>query len=255
MSEINAAIGGTGSDLGVFRLGHDVLQHEPDLVFVEFAVNDGGAPPERIWQAMEGIVRQTWAADSANRHLLRLHLPRRLREGPRRGPLPSGGLGHGDARRALWHPVDQRGPARGSSWKREGKLIFKSDEPAPEGVVRFSKDGVHPLDEGHQIYTDVIADAVVTMQKTLEADRPRDEARQPFVDDHWQAAKMVPIARGDALSGDWQRLPEDDPLAMRASADAWGHSGRRATGQQDHVLASAARRQSSTTCSAPTAGR
>ncbi|MHB8902292.1 MAG: SGNH/GDSL hydrolase family protein, partial [Thermoguttaceae bacterium] len=63
VSEINAAIGGTGSDLGVFRLGHDVLQHKPDLVFVEFAVNDGGASPERIWQTMEGIVRQIWTAD------------------------------------------------------------------------------------------------------------------------------------------------------------------------------------------------
>lgn len=61
--EINAAIGGTGSDLGVFRLEHDVLRHKPHLLFVEFAVNDGGAPPERIWRAMEGIVRQTWAAD------------------------------------------------------------------------------------------------------------------------------------------------------------------------------------------------
>src|SRR3954464_7636737 len=36
--EINAAIGGTGSDLGVFRFRQDVLDHDPDLVFVEFAV-------------------------------------------------------------------------------------------------------------------------------------------------------------------------------------------------------------------------
>ena len=64
VSEINAAIGGTGSDLGVFRLGHDVLRHKPDLLFIEFAVNDG-APHHRIHQAVEGIVRQTYAADSA----------------------------------------------------------------------------------------------------------------------------------------------------------------------------------------------
>ena len=59
LSEINAAIGGTGSDLGVFRLKQDVLDGKPDLLFVEFAVNDGGAPVHRIHQAMEGIVRQT----------------------------------------------------------------------------------------------------------------------------------------------------------------------------------------------------
>src|SRR5256885_1588445 len=43
--EINAAIGGTGSDLGVFRLQHDVLEQKPDVLFIEFAVNDDGAPP------------------------------------------------------------------------------------------------------------------------------------------------------------------------------------------------------------------
>ena len=60
--EINAAIGGTGSDLGVFRLEQDVLSARPDLLFVEFAVNDGGAAPEQIHRCMEGIVRQTWKA-------------------------------------------------------------------------------------------------------------------------------------------------------------------------------------------------
>ncbi|MEO6788826.1 MAG: SGNH/GDSL hydrolase family protein, partial [Chthoniobacteraceae bacterium] len=61
-SEINAAIGGTGSDLGVFRLRQDVLGKKPDLMFVEFATNDGGASPEQIFRCMEGIVRQTWRA-------------------------------------------------------------------------------------------------------------------------------------------------------------------------------------------------
>jgi len=48
VDEIHAAIGGTGSDLGVFRLQNDALQHKPDLLFIEFAVNDGGAVPEQI---------------------------------------------------------------------------------------------------------------------------------------------------------------------------------------------------------------
>src|SRR5436309_2048881 len=36
----DAAIGGTGSQLGVFRLERDVLRHEPDLVFLDFSAND-----------------------------------------------------------------------------------------------------------------------------------------------------------------------------------------------------------------------
>lgn len=37
---INAGIGGTDSYLGVHRLEQDVLKYEPDLVLVEFSVND-----------------------------------------------------------------------------------------------------------------------------------------------------------------------------------------------------------------------
>ena len=38
---IDAAIGGTGSELGLFRIERDVLRYKPDLVFVDCTVNDG----------------------------------------------------------------------------------------------------------------------------------------------------------------------------------------------------------------------
>ena len=41
----DAAIGGTGSLLGVFRLERDVLAHRPDLVFLDFLCNDGTDEP------------------------------------------------------------------------------------------------------------------------------------------------------------------------------------------------------------------
>ncbi|MAX27659.1 MAG: GDSL family lipase [Phycisphaeraceae bacterium] len=37
----DAAIGGTGSNLGIFRLERDVFAKNPDLVFVDFTINDG----------------------------------------------------------------------------------------------------------------------------------------------------------------------------------------------------------------------
>lgn len=38
--EINASIGGSGSDYGAFRIDTDVLSFNPDLVFIEFCTND-----------------------------------------------------------------------------------------------------------------------------------------------------------------------------------------------------------------------
>jgi lysophospholipase L1-like esterase len=71
--EIHAAIGGTGSDLGVFRLGRDVLAHKPDLLFVEFATNDGGQPPEQIWAQYGGHRAADVAAGSGHGHHLHVH--------------------------------------------------------------------------------------------------------------------------------------------------------------------------------------
>ncbi|MBP1542971.1 MAG: hypothetical protein J6A16_02645, partial [Oscillospiraceae bacterium] len=52
---VNAGISGTPSVLGNVRLERDVLAYDPDIVFVEFAVNDGG---EAIYKnAYESLVR------------------------------------------------------------------------------------------------------------------------------------------------------------------------------------------------------
>ena len=55
----DAAIGGTGSTLGVFRLDRDVLAHDPDLVFLDFSCNDPGGP-EALAQSCcyESILRR-----------------------------------------------------------------------------------------------------------------------------------------------------------------------------------------------------
>ena len=39
-TEVNAAIGGTGSVFGACRVYQDVISYKPDLIFIEFAVND-----------------------------------------------------------------------------------------------------------------------------------------------------------------------------------------------------------------------
>ena len=51
----NAGVGGTGSDYGWTRLKKDVISNGPDLVFVEFTVND--ANNKQTTRYMESIVR------------------------------------------------------------------------------------------------------------------------------------------------------------------------------------------------------
>ena len=55
----DAAIGGTGSQLGVFRLERDVLRRKPDLVFLDFSANDDiySDNPETL-ASYEALVRR-----------------------------------------------------------------------------------------------------------------------------------------------------------------------------------------------------
>lgn len=58
---VNAGISGTPSLLGNLRLERDVLAYDPDIVFVEFAVNDG--QEEEYKDAYESLVRTLLTQD------------------------------------------------------------------------------------------------------------------------------------------------------------------------------------------------
>lgn len=60
---INAGIGGTDSYLGVHRVQKEVLDYEPDLVLVEFSVNDGDTPSYK--KSYDNLVRKILKSDSS----------------------------------------------------------------------------------------------------------------------------------------------------------------------------------------------
>ena len=60
---VNAGLSGTPSKLGILRLQRDVLQYEPDICFIEFAVNDG--TDAQYQNAYESIIRDLCKNDVA----------------------------------------------------------------------------------------------------------------------------------------------------------------------------------------------
>ena len=63
MTVVNAGVGATESDYGTLRVSRDVLAHNPDLVLVEYAVNDRDAGT-KYNDTYEGLVRQLLDAPS-----------------------------------------------------------------------------------------------------------------------------------------------------------------------------------------------
>lgn len=62
---VNAGIGATGSYIGIHRADRDVLSHDPDLVFIDFTVNDTGDRMTINKATYEGLIRKLWNHDTA----------------------------------------------------------------------------------------------------------------------------------------------------------------------------------------------
>lgn len=222
--EVQAAIGGTDSGLGVFRLGRDVLRHRPDLIFVEFAENDADLSPEAIWSNFDGIVRQVWKTDPTIDIVFVYTVDERMMkeygEGlcPRSASsmeriadhygIPSVGFGPriaaelkagrlvmsvGDISTAVPKETPRRDQAINAELKKQGKFLF-------------SKDGVHPVLSGHRLYLESIKAAWAKMEKSQPTDHTKKLAT-PFYDSRLELAKMVPI-RQELCKGSWLPLSE-----------------------------------------------
>ena len=226
--QLNATVGGTGSLLGVFRLD-EVLAQQPDLLFVEFAVNDENeASIDRRILAMEGIVRKTWAVlpytdicfvyTTAKRFcdtmlLQHKRMPALLdhEKIAAHYGIPSIDLGLPVVRLYL-----------------QGKLALSAD-PAENAhtIVFWGKgDDYHPLIEsGHPVYAETVVKYLEQMSK--KAGVKKHDLPPPFRSDNWQASELI-YPPQTALTGDWTKQPEDRkdslgavvPLLYRAGTGA-----------------------------------
>jgi lysophospholipase L1-like esterase len=218
VSQINAAIGGTGSDLGAFRLKHDVLDHKPDLVFVEFAVNDDGVAARQIFRSMEGIVRQIFKNDPGTDICFVYTLSGDMLETLQKGFFPRSASSMEKVADYYEIPSIHMG-LEVARLEKAGKVILKGDKPKSQaerealgGKILFSPDGVHPYtDSGHQLYLEAVVRSLSRIEKVGKAGPHL--IRAPFVADNREAAKMLPMNQVK-LSPGWRQLdPQVDRLA------------------------------------------
>ena len=214
--ETNAAIGGTGSDLGVFRFGRDVMAHKPHLIFVEFAVNDGGAAPAQIHRAMEGMVRQAWATDPAIDIIFVYTLVEGMAPTIAKGQFPRSASAMEQVADHYGIPTIHMG-IEVSRLAAEGKMVMKAnpktdeEKAALKDKIIFSGDGVHPhANTGHEFYLHAVARSWEKMAASAAKPQPH-KLPAPMRADNYERAKLVPLSAAK-LSGGWEKLPADKGL-------------------------------------------
>lgn len=208
ITEINGATPGMPSDIGVFRFQTDVLQYNPDLVFLEFAVNDKSIQEASIFAAYEGIVRQIWKANP-NTDICFLY----AYEPDVQTPLMSGVMAPIQAiqeRVAYYYGIPAINLALPVAQQiANGTLLLQPMAGDPRPV--FSTDTIHPTNYGHALYASTIQSAWTTMAGSSTAGP--HALRMPLSTANREAAKLVPITPAMLTAG-WAQLPVTDPVVV-----------------------------------------
>ena len=216
ITEINGAISGTGAGFGACRLHEHVLKHKPDLLFVEYRVNGGDNSMART---AEGIVRQTrrLLPETDIVFIYTLSSPMLGEIQHRKSPGESG-LGLEQVASHYNIPSIDFGPQI-VDLMEDGSLLFKG-ESAPEDIVLFSTDGVHPGDAGHSIYFEVLKRSFTRILDTPATAAPHLLAA-PLDPNNWEQGAMYDPEPYLAEGGDWEMQAWSNSPVISAFQKIW----------------------------------
>ena len=189
---VTSATGGTPSSFGAFRVSNELLSQHPDLLVVEYAVNDyggvvGGADGvAKVVDAMEGIVRQALRSNPAMGIVLFYTTNvRQQEESYDKGLISASALAH--------HRVASH---YGLMEVLTGPTVSKEIAEGKYTYDLFFRDKTHPLDMGAALYAKILVDAIIpALDLPLSAPRPLPALLGTGA---FEYARMDSVAVGDS---------------------------------------------------------
>ncbi|MEN7551738.1 SGNH/GDSL hydrolase family protein [Rapidithrix thailandica] len=231
--QVDATVGGTGSGLGVFRMERDVLSQKPDLLFVEFAVNDASETRESILRSMEGLIRKTRIALPHTDICLVYTTATPFCEDLAKGKPHLASEAMEELARHYGIPSIHMGMEIARLYA-QGKLTLTAPAEENARTIVFTDDNYHPLTEsGHPLYASVVVKYLNEMRK--DSRKKKYFLPSPYVKDHWQQARMLEVSQTE-LQGDWTSLSEEQDLNREFEAFVGGYPPLVYKGQPGAVM-------------------
>lgn len=195
----NAALGATGSELGVFRVQSEIIARGCDLVFVEYAVNDFDQPPARRRRTREGLLRQL-AAAACDVVLVHTFRPEMLADMDA-GVVP-------DSIAEFETLADHYGLT--SIWI--GLHALREVRRGAMTMAEWLPDGLHPEARGSRSYAQCVADALALEIASVPTSAPwSGELPRPRDAGCWARVVVAPLTaaacHGPWTLGPWERCP------------------------------------------------
>lgn len=174
-----AGIGATGSYIGVHRVQRDVLSNNPDIVFVEFSVNDTTENTMRNVNSYDSLLRKIWSADSAPAIVCI-------------GMTQDSGISFQNYHVDIAKSYD---------------LPFISYRNAILDVINkghikwtdISDDNIHPNTEGHKVLTDIVTHYLASVNENKDSiSGEESDFSTPYTKDKFADADLITPANSDA---------------------------------------------------------
>lgn len=190
--EVMAAIGGTGTDFGLCRCGHDLLAGKPDLVFIEFATNDSALPLKEQMPGYENCLRQILNYDDTVDIVVVFTITKALEK----TLLEKGSFSSRAIQETLAHYY-------GLPLVNIGEHLRIAVANAGGDWLKYTTDEVHPNDDGYVVCAEVMKNALAklldgeTPETLIHHEIPAQLSHETLVD-----GRMVELGEyEDALQG------------------------------------------------------
>jgi len=161
VTEVNIGLSGTGADLAVCRIDQDILIHNPDLVFIEYAVNGGAA------KDMEGMILKVWEHDPTTDIIFVYTTQTSNYSTYKSGALPP--------YPAIYEPVAEHYGVPSVFFGYQAFDLYDQKKltltgTKEEGKILYTQDGVHLTGDGGFLSAGAIARSIVKMEESFNKD-------------------------------------------------------------------------------------
>jgi hypothetical protein len=208
---VDASIGGTGAQLGAFRLDRDVLAYEPDLLFLDFTLNDNAYRiTSDTLAAQEAIIRRT--IEQADCPVMQLFLAAKAYVTDEHLEKMQRRTAHMELAQAYKVPCADAIVLMRQMY-REGQLDLDQIWP-PE---RF--DTCHPCDQGYALYAQAVWSAFEqAVSDTVICRVPENMLHA----DTYMHAKRFKLSSLPSLPSGWRTaMPSQDYCAFDFLMTRW----------------------------------
>ena len=210
ITTVQAAIGGTGTDLGAYRVEDNLLAFQPNLIFIEFAVNDSIVPYGEVLRNTETILRKIWTARPKADVVMIYTTKKEMAD-----LLSNGGEFYSrTAHAALAHHYGEIPQID------MGEVLRQKITEDGGNWEAYTTDLVHPNDRGYRVYASCVAERLSCWL---------DETKSKGAYESFE--KQMPEPLTHAL-----RMHAHMEDAWRASGEGWTKTEKSMCGRYPHML-------------------